>query len=145
MKEEHATIKNLLLPQGEDSAKNPLPAAFIGDAVYEVLVRQRLVESGITHVHKLHLKAVRYVSAVGQAEAFRIIENLLTEKEMSIFKSGRNCNSTKPPKNAKVSDYRAATGIETLFGVLFLNGETNRLLELFEIIWEEVDNCDEHK
>lgn len=108
-------------------------------------MRQRLVASGITHVNKLHLKAVKYVSAVGQAEGYRKIESHLTEREMSIFKSGRNCNSTKPPKKAKVSDYRAATGMETLFGVLFLNGETDRMLELFEIIWEEVEDCDPHK
>lgn len=83
---------------------------------------------------ELHVKAVRYVRAAGQAEAFRIISPRLSEKETDIYKRGRNANTTKAPKNAKLSDYRTATGVEALFGWLWLTGEQNRAAELFDSI-----------
>ena len=85
-------------------------------------------------VNKLHLLAVERVRASFQSNAYSIIEEQLTEEEQSIWKRGRNANGVKAPKNADPVEYRRATGLETLFGYLFLQGKTDRLEELFRMI-----------
>ena len=113
---------------------SPSVLAFVGDAVYGLLVRTRLAEinrpSG-----ELHSLSVKYVSAVAQAEAFKKIENNLTEKEMSIFKRGRNFRTGNTPKSATGGEYHTATGLECLFGYLHLSGQNDRINELFDMIW----------
>ena len=110
---------------------SPSVLAFVGDAVYGLLVRTRLAEvnrpSG-----ELHSLSVKYVSAVAQAEAFKKIESSLTEKEVSIFKRGRNFRTSNTPKSATGGEYHTATGLECLFGYLHLN---DRISELFDMIW----------
>ena len=84
--------------------------------------------------HKMHFEAVKYVSARAQAEAFHLIEGLLTEDELYIYRRGRNTKPTTVPKNAEVKDYRSATGLEALVGYLFVTGQNGRLDEIMEHI-----------
>lgn len=115
----------------------PLNLAFLGDTVYDLYVRAYLVHLRPLTVNDLHRQASLYVCAAAQAEAYHKIEGLLTEQEADIFRRGRNTHSTTVPKNASVSDYRIATGLETLFGWLFSRGEDARLDELMRIILTE--------
>ena len=111
---------------------NPLQLAYIGDGVWELLVRTRIIYKGRSarHVHK---DAVACVNAGAQAEAFRSIETLLTEAEADIARRGRNAHAHHAaPKNQDAADYRAATALEALIGYLYLIGEEDRLLTLFK-------------
>lgn len=115
---------------------SPSVLCFVGDAVYGLLVREKLAEinrpSG-----ELHKLSVRLVNAVSQAKAYSLIEPFLTEKEIGIFKRGRNFHTSSTPKSATSGEYHTATGLECLFGFLHLAGETERIKEIFNIIWEE--------
>ncbi|MEE0946712.1 MAG: ribonuclease III domain-containing protein [Acutalibacteraceae bacterium] len=115
---------------------SPSVLSFVGDAVFGLLVRERLAEinrpSG-----ELHSASVCFVSASGQVKAFEIIKDLLSEEEMTVFKRGRNFHTGRSPKGASSGDYHIATGVESLFGYLHLCGEFERLNELFSIIWED--------
>lgn len=107
---------------------NGLTLAYIGDAVFEVMVREYLViNNQMMSAHKLHLKAVSYVKAQAQSDFIKSIEEQLTEEELHIFKKGRNAKSPTVPKNASVTDYRAATGFEALVGYLYITGQVDRL------------------
>ena len=108
---------------------SPQALAFLGDAVYELLVRERIVLKANRPVSELHLQAVEQVRASYQSQA--VIEPLLTEEEAAALKRGRNLNSVKPPKNGNVRDYRRATGLESLFGYLYVQGRLERINELF--------------
>lgn len=114
---------------------SPSVLAFVGDAVYGLYVRTKLSEvnrpSG-----ELHKLSVKFVNATAQAEAFRLIEPMLTEKELSIFKRGRNFHTGNTPKNSTGNEYHLATGLETLFGFLYLSNQNDRAKELFNIIWQ---------
>ncbi|MBP1919156.1 Mini-ribonuclease 3 [Youngiibacter multivorans] len=113
---------------------NPLILAFIGDSTFENFVRERIILRGTASLpHKLHLEAIRYVKAANQSYIMEVIESGLSEEEAYIFKRGRNMKSMTVPKNAKVIDYRRATGFEALIGYLFLIGEEERLLEIMEL------------
>lgn len=113
---------------------NPLQLALIGDAVYEVYVRNYVFNKnqGLS-AHKIHVEAIKYVKAKGQSDIMQVLEPVLTEDEMYIFKRGRNTKSATVPKNANVRDYRAATGMEALIGYLYLTNKQERLLELIEV------------
>ncbi len=115
--------------------KSPLALAFLGDAVYELMVREHLSRLGNMPAHTLHIKAVRMVRASAQAKAVQLIAPELTEEETAMYKRGRNANSTTVPKNADPCEYRAATGLETLFGFLYLKEQHERISVLFEKIW----------
>lgn len=106
---------------------SPLVLAYIGDAVHELYVRERLVAEANMPVNKLHMAATGYVSANAQFDAFHIIEGELTEEETAVFKRGRNAKSQSVPKNAELSHYRIATGFEALLGYLHISGQTERL------------------
>lgn len=114
---------------------SPLVLAYMGDVVYELYVRKMLVLKANTQVDKLHKSAVQIVKAEAQCEAFRKIENELTEKEISIFKRGRNTKSSVP-KHSSVAEYRTATGLEALIGYIYLTGDTNRLDYIMNLILE---------
>lgn len=118
-------------------AMNALALAFVGDGVYSLLVRERLATASNSQVGKLHRQSVELVNAHAQSEAVNKIIDLLTEDEISVFKRGRNANSTHHPKNSDVIEYRRATGFETLFGYLYLSGQRERIYELFRIIFPE--------
>lgn len=112
---------------------SPLVLAYIGDAVFELYVRKMLVEKGNMPVDRLHKMATGYVSAAAQSEAFKRLEENLTELEMSIYKRGRNTKSTVP-KNADMAQYRMATGLEALVGYIYLKGGKDRLDEIMSIM-----------
>lgn len=118
------------------NALNGLSLAFIGDAVYEIMVREHLLEHGSLQVGKLHKMAVEMVRASFQADVFDFLEPILTEEENSILHRGRNATATHIPKGANAIEYRKATGVEALFGWLYLEQKTERIRELFEMILE---------
>jgi len=109
---------------------SPLTLAYIGDAVYEIVIRTIIVEKGNAPVNKLHHKASSLVKAVAQKEALEAILPMLTEEEEAVYKRGRNAKSYTSAKNASVIDYRIATGFEALMGFLYLMGNNERMLEL---------------
>lgn len=116
---------------------SPSVLAFVGDAVYGLYVRRHLAEVNRPSA-ELHRLSVEYVKAPAQAKAFAIIEPLLTENEIAVFKRGRNFHTSTTPKNATKGEYHTATGLESLFGYLYLTENTTRADELFEIIWENM-------
>lgn len=113
---------------------SPLNLAFIGDCVYEMLVRETLVIDANRPVNDLHRESVKYVSAKAQTEAFSKIKDCLTEEETAVFKRGRNAKVGHSPKSATESEYHCATGVEALFGYLYLTNQLDRVKELFAII-----------
>ena len=112
---------------------SPLTLAYIGDGIYELIIRTILVEKGNTQVNKLHQRASRLVKASAQSEMVESLKPYLTEEEMAVFKRGRNAKSFTTAKNATISDYRRATGFEALMGYLYLTEQWERLLELIRI------------
>ena len=114
--------------------------AYLGDCVIELKVRERLVESGISGSGNLNRQSLLYVKASAQAAAMRKILPLLTEEEALVFKRGRNMSGGNVPKSATVSEYRAATGMEVLFGYLHVKGEGERLERLFSDSSDEENN-----
>jgi len=109
--------------------------AFVGDAVYSLLVRERLCVDGKCRSNDLHTSSAKLVKANGQAEAFKKIESFLSEKELSYYKKGRNAHNNHTPKNATEGDYHSATGVETLFGYLYLSSQNERIYQLFDMIF----------
>ena len=109
--------------------------AYLGDCVLELLVRRHLVLSGIGTAKNLNKTALEYVCAPAQAEAVKNILPLLTEEEEGVFHRGRNAGHGNTPKSATMAEYRAATGMEALFGFLHLAGRKDRIDELFSIAY----------
>lgn len=114
-----------------------LGLAHIGDGVYELMIRTMLCLQGHSSVHELHKLAVSHARAHAQAAAVEKILPLLGAEELAIFKRGRNAHVHGVPHNADVGEYHAATGLEALFGWLYLQGKQQRLNELFAAIMEE--------
>ena len=130
-------------PMEESRARmlNPLQLAYIGDSVWELLVRSRLIYMGRSARH-IHKDAVACVNAHAQCEAFRRIEPLLTEAEADVARRGRNAHAHHAaPKNQDVADYRAATALEALIGYLYLTGQEVRLLHLFKHSQEDANDA----
>lgn len=113
---------------------NSLTLAYIGDSVYEVYIRNYLVNSGIIKVNNLQKEAVKYVSAKGQCKIVTSMldNNFLTEEEFEVFKRARNYKTTSHPKNTDIITYKYATGFEAVIGYLYLKKDIKRLEELFE-------------
>ena len=114
--------------------------AYLGDCVIEMCVRERLVRWGYSSSAKLNKTALDYVRAPRQAEAMKNILPLLTEEEDAVFHRGRNIGHTNTPKSATVAEYRAATGMEALFGYLHLAGQKERIGELFDAAYPITEN-----
>lgn len=108
----------------------PLTLAYVGDAVYELFVRQRLLELGHVRVNDLHRTAVRYVRARAQASALAELHPTLTEAEQDVVRRGRNAKGHAAPRGSDAAEYAASTGFETLIGFLYLGGQTERLAEV---------------
>lgn len=114
---------------------NPLTLAFVGDGVYEMLVREEIVRRYTSlSAKKLHALTVEMVRATAQCRGFEAIAPNLTEEETAVFKRGRNSSGITAPKHTSVAQYRIATGVEALFGWLYLSGKSERIRELFQII-----------
>lgn len=109
---------------------SPLTLAYIGDAVYEIVIRTILVEKGNAQVNKLHQRASKLVKASAQSEIIEKLKEDLTEEELVVYKRGRNAKSYTMAKNATMSDYRRATGFEALMGYLYLKEDFCRIVEL---------------
>lgn len=125
---------SLCTPLTEPQARmySPLTLAFLGDAVYSMLVRNMLTVSSNKPTGKLHKESIKYVNAAFQAQMIKELYDGLTENELAVFKRGRNAHSAHSPKNQSDADYRYATGFEALYGYLYLCGETERIKELFK-------------
>ena len=114
-----------------------LGLAHMGDCVYEIMVRSWLCCHGKVTSRGLHKETVRYVSAPAQAKAVEKIGDMLTEEEAAVYRRGRNTRVNSVPQNADKAQYHAATGLEALFGWLYLKGRRERLNELFAVIMGE--------
>ena len=117
---------------------SPLMLAYVGDAIYEVVVRTVLLKTGGMSTKNINKKAITLVSAKAQSAMVKVLEPGLTENEAAILKRGRNANSATMAKNASVADYRRATGFEALMGYLYLNGEFERMVDLVYLAIEGV-------
>ncbi|MBW5449196.1 ribonuclease III [Cohnella sp. CFH 77786] len=134
-----------ILPEGVPVHQlSPVVLAYIGDAVFDVYVRQRLIAGISRKPHELHRAATKYVSAAAQARLLERWMPLLTEEEADIVRRGRNAKSGQPPKNADPGDYRHATALECLIGYLFYRGERARLERLVGIAFEPNTESPEH-
>jgi len=123
--------------------------AYAGDAVFELLVRNYVLNNFDTNVNNMHRLTVKFVRAKAQAYIVSQLTNELSEEEKKIVKRGRNAKVTSSPKNVEFMDYRYATGFEALFGYLFLNKNIERLLYIFhkaiEIIAEKDDKIENNR
>lgn len=120
------------LPKEDIRTISPLTLAYIGDCVYDLVIRTIVVGKGNASVNSLHKKTTSYVKASSQREAYKRIEELLTEEEIDVFKRGRNAKSYTSAKNASKADYHYATGFEALIGYLYLTGDTDRMMTLIK-------------
>lgn len=134
-----------------DFTKNPneynsLVLAYIGDTLYDLYVRTRLIsENENMLAHKLHVQAIKFVKAHGQSEAVKYIEPILTDQELSAYKRGRNTKSFTVPKNADVGEYRRATGFEALLGWLYVSKEQQRLEEIMKLAYDATEQEENNK
>ena len=122
----------------EINTLSPLTLAFLGDSVYEMFIRTKILSGGNRPANELHKIAVGYVKAKAQANAAHKIFDMLTEEELTIYKRGRNTNIHTVPKNADMADYRHATALETLIGYLYLKGDNERLLQLLNVAFDSL-------
>ena len=117
---------------------SPLTLAFIGDTVFDLFVREMLVCDANRPVKKLHNSAAKLVNAKAQAKIAEAIADSFTEQETDVFKRGRNAHTNHIAKNASNRDYHYATGLEAVFGFVYLNGDTERLRELFALAMDSL-------
>lgn len=110
-----------------------LVLAYIGDAVYELVIRSYLVETGAVKVKQLHNEAVRLVNAKTQARVLRALDGRLTDEEAAVMRRGRNSRSPHTPRSAGVIEYRQSTALECLIGYLYLKGDTARINEIIKV------------
>ena len=119
---------------GELHEMSVLALAHVGDAVFELMVLTWLCLRGASTPRRIHDEAVTFVSAKAQAASFERISTVLSEDELGVYKRGRNAHVNSVPRGSTVQEYHTATGIEALFGYLYLSGQTDRLNTLFELI-----------
>jgi len=127
-------MSNLLDINSDIHSLSPLNLAFVGDSVYDLLVRQHLVTLANRPVKELNSMKVTLVNCKSQAESMKAIIDYLTEDELDVYKRGRNVKVNTASKHSSIADYHAATGLEALFGYLYLSGNTERIKELFLLI-----------
>lgn len=115
---------------------NVITLAYLGDAIYEVYIREKMIKEAPLKVEQLQKKAINYVSAKAQAKILSnlIDSNALTEEELDIVKRGRNYKRSSHPKNTDIITYKLSTGFETLIGYLYLSEKKTRLREILELI-----------
>lgn len=118
----------------------PLTLAYIGDAVFEVLVRTMLIKNEKAPVGRLHKMSTNYVKAKAQSDIMHKIFEFLSPEEQDVVRRGRNAKSATIPKNADVIEYKYATGFEALLGYVYLSGDIDRLIEIFHMAVEQVND-----
>ena len=123
----------LMLEERDPNGYSPLVLAYLGDAVYELVIRTRVVNRGNTQVNKMHRMTAGLVKAEAQAKMYMLLEEELTEEEQAVYRRGRNAKSATMAKHATMRDYRMATGFEALMCWLYLNGRLERLTELVSL------------
>ena len=132
---------NMNMSDGELRSLSSLALAHIGDAAFELMVRSYLAEHGKLTAHNLHRAAVKLVSAPKQAQMAEKLYDYMTDEEREIYRRGRNAKVNSVPQAASVKEYHEATGLEALFGYLYLKGRTERLNELFGLAMEGEDGA----
>lgn len=125
--------KVLDLKEVDIESYSPLVLAYIGDCVYDLIIKSMVINEGNRQVHKLHEETSAFVQASAQSRMMRKMQEHLTEEERAIYRRGRNAKSVSPAKNQSITDYRRATGFEALIGYLYLKKEYERLMELVKI------------
>lgn len=126
---------NLAAPIQESAARmlNPLQLAYIGDTVWDLMVRTQLISTGL-NVHHMHTRAVALVNASAQAQALSHLKDKLTQDETDLVRRGRNARARHPvPRHQEAADYAGATGLEALIGYLYITGQYQRLNELWQV------------
>lgn len=126
-------IESFGLGHEDPKSYSPLALAYIGDGIYDLIIRSIVVANGNTSANRLHQKTSKMVKASAQSAIIEVIKEELTPEETVIFKRGRNAKSPTMAKNASMSDYRRATGFEALMGYLYLNEQMERIVELVKI------------
>ncbi|EFU75740.1 Mini-ribonuclease 3 [Lachnoanaerobaculum saburreum] len=126
-------LKPFNIERKEATEFSPLVLAYIGDAVYELIIRSILVSMGNRPVNKLNRDATSLVKASAQSEIIKLISDSLSDKEYTVFKRGRNSSPHTMAKNASMTDYKYATGFEALIGFLYLDNRCDRALELIKL------------
>lgn len=126
-------LKSFNIERKEATEFSPLVLAYIGDAVYELVIRSILVSMGNRPVNKLNKDATSLVKATAQSEIIKLISDSLSDKEYTVFKRGRNSSPHTMAKNASMTDYKYATGFEALIGFLYLDNRCDRALELIKL------------
>lgn len=120
-------------------AYSPLTLAYIGDSIYDLVIRTVVVERANRAANDLHKKTVKYVNATVQARMAEALQDVMTEEEQAVYKRGRNAKSYTSAKNATIGDYRKATGLEALFGYLYLMDKMDRVFELLKTGLEKLE------
>lgn len=126
-------------PAGNPAEMNALTLAYIGDAVFELEVRSYMLLHGSQKVEKLHRKVTSFVNAAFQSRLVGILEPVFTEEENSVYHRGRNSKTLTPAKHQTITDYRRATGLEAVFGYLYLKGDRSRIRELLALCFTEAE------
>ena len=129
------TTLEAMRPNVEPKQMNPLTLAFVGDVVFELLVRSSLNGEGMKTHGSMHGTAIRCVNAAAQARAIKLIEGEFTEEEAAVAKRGRNAAPHSKPKNMDTASYSSATSLETVFGWLWMSGRQDRAVSLFAKLW----------
>lgn len=121
------------LKEVDINSYSPLALAYIGDSIYDLIIKTLVINEGNAQVQKLHKKTSSLVQASAQSQMMRAMQEHLTEEEHGVYKRGRNAKSVSPAKNQSITDYRRATGFEALMGYLYLKKEWKRMLKLVKI------------
>lgn len=122
---------------------SPLTLAYIGDSIYDLIIKSLVVNQGNKQVNKLHKETSSFVQASAQSLMMRAMQEHLTEEEHAVYKRGRNAKSVSPAKNQSITDYRRATGFEALLGYLYLKKDWKRLLDLVKIGLDSIQKGEE--
>ena len=130
------------LTDREANAYSPLSLAFLGDSVYDTLVREHLLMKANMPVSKLHSAKIKLVCAEYQSDAYEKVAEQLSERELAVLKRGRNATGNTVPKHADALQYRRATAIESLFGFLYITGRTERVRELFALMISDEEEAE---
>ena len=124
---------------------SPLTLAYIGDSVYDLIIKSLVINEGNKQVKKLHQETSRMVQASAQSEMMRVIQGVLTEEEHAVYRRGRNAKSVSPARNQSLTDYRRATGFEALIGWLYLKSDWKRIIDLVKMGLIHLDEMDAEK
>ncbi len=126
-------IENLTGKGVNPKELSPLILAYVGDSVFEIIVRTYVIFDGARHLKELNIVSDKMVNAKAQSDIYNKIKDVLTDEEAVVFRRGRNAKISSAAKNATLSDYKRATGLEAVFGYLYLSGNMPRAMELFRL------------